>query len=179
VGDYRRPRNNKKEIILMGFFSWRAQDTGRSIPNMYSSKETFPVVLHDHKGNKWVEPCYEGYGEFGGKDYYELIDEMNGGVGDRLRGINISCGVKAVRNKETNQVFRGQGVDFFNWETEKLVDGKSANELLDTDEWEDITITNEDTKHPNITETEDWEWRNVPPEDCEFQGYFYEGEDEN
>jgi hypothetical protein len=28
--------------------------------------------------------------------------------------------------------------------------------------------------YPNLTEFPDWEWRNELPENCEFQGYFYE-----
>jgi hypothetical protein len=31
----------------------------------------------DHLGNQWIEDSYEGYGEFGGKDFYELLAEMN------------------------------------------------------------------------------------------------------
>ena len=76
----------------MGFFSWRTQDTDRSIANNYSIRKTFPVVMIDNKGNKWVEQNYEGYGVFGGKDYYELLAEMNGITdkdSDRLRGKGI------------------------------------------------------------------------------------------
>ena len=62
----------------MGFFSWKTLDTNRSIANVYSRRNTFTVYMHDDKGNKWREDSYEGYGEFGGKDYYELLAEMNG-----------------------------------------------------------------------------------------------------
>jgi hypothetical protein len=44
----------------------------------------------DDKGNVWKEENYEGYGEFGGKDYYELLSEMNGGIGDRSEGIKMA-----------------------------------------------------------------------------------------
>ena len=67
----------------MGFFSWRTQDTDRSIANNYSTRKTFTVVMIDNKGNKWVEQSYEGYGKFGGKDYYELLAEMNGFTSDK------------------------------------------------------------------------------------------------
>ncbi|NLR91910.1 hypothetical protein [Flammeovirga agarivorans] len=62
----------------MGFFSWITQDTNRSIANVNSSKETFPVYLVDNKGNYWKENLYKGYGSFCGKDYFELLAEMNG-----------------------------------------------------------------------------------------------------
>jgi len=62
----------------MGFFSWKTQDTDRSIPNRWSVRKPFTVVMTDDKGNKWFEQNYDGYGRFGGKDYYELLAEMNG-----------------------------------------------------------------------------------------------------
>jgi hypothetical protein len=74
----------------MGFFSWMTQDTGRSIPSSYSSRDTFSVTMTDDKGNQWTENNYEGYGEFGGKDYYELLSEMNGGPSDRDEGIRMA-----------------------------------------------------------------------------------------
>jgi len=74
----------------MGFFSWLTMDTKRSISNSYSSKETFTVYMTDDKGNVWKEENYEGYGVFGGKDYYELLSEMNGGAKDRSEGISMA-----------------------------------------------------------------------------------------
>jgi hypothetical protein len=52
--------------------------------------------MHDDKGNKWLEKRYEGYGVFGGKDYYELLDQMNGGSGDRSEGIRLAFDDAAV-----------------------------------------------------------------------------------
>ena len=74
----------------MGFFSWYTEDTGRSIANAYSGLETFKVIMTDDKGNKFVEKDYEGYGVFGGKDYHELLSEMNGGEADRSNGISLA-----------------------------------------------------------------------------------------
>jgi len=64
----------------MGFFSWKTQDTDKSIANNYSNRNTFRVQMIDNNGNVWTESDYEGYGGFGGKDYYELLAEMNGVV---------------------------------------------------------------------------------------------------
>lgn len=72
----------------MGFFSFKTQDTNKSIANRHSSQGTFPVTMTDNKGNKWHEEDYGGYGEFGDKDYYELLAEMNGKEG-RDEGINL------------------------------------------------------------------------------------------
>jgi hypothetical protein len=74
----------------MGFFSWKTQDTDRSIANAYSSNKTFTVYMKDNEGNAWKEEAYEGYGEFGGKDFYELLAEMNGiQNADRGEGIDL------------------------------------------------------------------------------------------
>jgi hypothetical protein len=75
----------------MGFFSWRTQDTDRSICNKFSDRQPFTVIMTDDKGNQWVEKNYEGYGEFGGKDYHELVAEMNGEKPDRMIGIDMEC----------------------------------------------------------------------------------------
>lgn len=75
----------------MGFFSWMTQDTNESIANTYSCREPFTVYMYDNKGNRWEEQEYEGYGEFGGKDFYELLAEMNGKT-TRDEGIDIAFG---------------------------------------------------------------------------------------
>jgi len=75
----------------MGCFSWKTQDTDKSISSRYSNRSTFTVTMLDNKGNSWVEDNYEGYGEFGGKDYYELLAEMNGiENADRQDGIDLA-----------------------------------------------------------------------------------------
>jgi len=112
----------------MGVFSWKTQDTDRSICCTWSGRDMFPVTMTDNNGNKWTEKGYEGYGVFAGKDFYELLAEMNGKK-DREDGIALWYG---------------------------------DNPFLS----------------PNLNESENVEWVNRPPDDCEFQGYFYEdGED--
>ena len=70
----------------MGSFSWITQDTHKSIAVTSPKK----VYMLDNKGNKWKESEYEGYGVFGGKDFYQLVAEMNADfyrdVKDRLTG---------------------------------------------------------------------------------------------
>lgn len=116
----------------MGFFSWKTQDTDKSIANKYSNKPTFKVYLSDDKGNKWQEDDYDGYGVFGGKDFYVLLAEMNG-----IKG-----------NKEDK---RQKGID--------------------------LAFSGKPYLSPNLSEFKDWDWRNEEPENCEYQGYFYD-EDE-
>lgn len=64
----------------MGCFSWIAQDTNIPIYMTGYQKpgyEQRAYYMWDNKGNSWKEPSYEGYGMFGGKDYYILLAEMN------------------------------------------------------------------------------------------------------
>lgn len=67
----------------MGVYSWKTQDTGRSISNIFSWKGTFPVTMLDDKGTRYYEENYGGYGEFNGKNFYVLLAEMNGFTGDK------------------------------------------------------------------------------------------------
>ena len=71
--------------LTEGQFSWFTQDTDQQIGS--EKENTIPVYMFDDKGKYWFEPSYEGYGVFGGKDYYELLDQMNGGIGNRSEGI--------------------------------------------------------------------------------------------
>jgi hypothetical protein len=68
-----------------GQFSWMTQDTDQQIGS--EDENTIPVYMFDNTGKYWFEPSYEGYGVFGGMDYYELLDQMNGGIGDRSEGV--------------------------------------------------------------------------------------------
>jgi len=71
----------------MGQFSWITQDTFESVRSnggdSASSKRKRKAYLHDNKGNVFEELNYEGYGVFGGKDFYQLVAEMN-----NLEGLN-------------------------------------------------------------------------------------------
>jgi hypothetical protein len=89
----------------MGFFSWRTQDTDKSIANKWSARDTFRVQMMDDKGNVWTEDSYDGYGEFGGKDYYELLAEMNGVTSD-LKGDEYT---EYMRSKGIEIAFNGNG----------------------------------------------------------------------
>ena len=90
----------------MGQFSWIAQDTGRSI----SSLNPRPVTMIDDEGNKWTEKNYEGYGVFDGKDFYQLLAEMNKMEGltgnldsDRELGISLAYGSMAFISPNLNE----------------------------------------------------------------------------
>ena len=160
----------------MGFFSWLTSDTKRSIPNVHSSREPFTVYMLAPDGRIWKEEAYEGYGEFGGKDYYELLAELNGQEG-RNAGIKLALGYPGIEKEK--KIYLGQGFHFFHWNDDKLEDGKSANELL-KEGWRHVRLTYERISFPYLLEEEpteeNWERlyeRYSPPQDCPDQGYFY------
>ncbi len=68
----------------MGFFSWRNQDTGKAIMNTHSHGG-HKSTMTDNKGNKFIENSYDGYGVFGGKDYYVLLAEMNPEISKEIK----------------------------------------------------------------------------------------------
>jgi len=89
----------------MGLFSWIAQNSDRSIIISYFATRRRPcrtVYMWDNLGRRWVEPAYEGYGIFGGKDYYVLLAEMNReyeeDVDDEVKRVD---GINMEGNSET------------------------------------------------------------------------------
>ena len=79
----------------MGFFSWYTNDTEQVIWNVHAGEKVATVWMKDNKGNTWKEEEYGGYGKFGGKDYFELLAEMNGLGTCRNKGLGMSFGTGA------------------------------------------------------------------------------------
>ena len=89
----------KESLVTEGQFSWMTQDTNTQIGS--ERENTIAVYMFSNKGEKWEEKRYKGYGEFGGKDYYELLAQMNGVENaNRQDGIDIAFGKKKVKGKE-------------------------------------------------------------------------------
>lgn len=63
----------------MGFFSWHTMDTDEPIYNKWQShSDIFDVYMVNPKtGEIFMETAYDGYGTFGGKDFYVLFAELN------------------------------------------------------------------------------------------------------
>ena len=90
----------------MGFFSWITQDTGRSIYNKYTGSKPFTVYMVDDQDNQYREDDYEGYGVFGGKDYYQLVAEMNmvnPSDWDRQVGIDLEYNPELVKGERKHK----------------------------------------------------------------------------
>lgn len=161
----------------MGFFSWKTQDTDKSIPSKHSIKPTFKVYMKDNEGNMWEEDDYEGYGVFGDKDYYELVAEMNGFNFDnedkqRSIGISIDFGISGVISCKTGKIYLGSGKDFFIW-SDPIENGLSANEMLEQGLAQHIKVEFDRAKFPTLSESPDFNAHGDKPDRCEHQGYFY------
>ena len=99
--------------LTEGQFSWMTQDTGQQIGSQDENK--IPVYMFDDKGKYYYENDYDGYGEFGGKDYYDLVAEMNGYTADdaekfggtfgELRGIGIKLAFGELEPKMEAQYY--------------------------------------------------------------------------
>ena len=65
--------------MIMGMFSWIYSDTDTAMIDgkRRDSYLLIPPAFQQKYGRFIVEPCYEGYGEFDGKDVYELVAEFN------------------------------------------------------------------------------------------------------
>lgn len=71
----------------MGCFSWVTQNSNRSIIMEGYGTRRYPsrtCYMWDNAGRRWREEQYEGYGMFGGKDYYVLLAEMNRAYGPEV-----------------------------------------------------------------------------------------------
>jgi hypothetical protein len=136
----------------MGFFSWNTQDTDKSIANQYSNRKTFRVQMMDNKGNVWTEDDYEGYGNFGGKDFYELLAEMNGFVSQK--GLTYEVDGEAYTDEA-----RGFGINL------AFKDNPNG-------------IATKGVLYPNLIEQADgWFYNESGPDSCDYQGYFYDETD--
>jgi hypothetical protein len=136
----------------MGFFSWKTMDTDKSISNDYSSRGTFRVQMMDDKGNVWIEDKYEGYGVFGGKDYYELLAEMN--------GVKVDDDVYDCMSPEQyTDYMRSEGISI------AFKENGSGDHTFGI-------------KYPNLVEmAKGWTYQHWGPESCPEQGYFYNEEE--
>lgn len=160
----------------MGFSSWLTSDTNRSIPNVYSNKQQFKVHMMDKDGNIWVEDNYEGYDNFGGKDYFELLAEMNGGK-TKEDGLTIYNGVYGIKNINTNEVLL-HDKDFLCWDTPIYEGQPSPYSLLYNGDWVRVIQKLVDVEYPLLLEIPDEtkSWYNKVPIECEHNGYFYNTE---
>ena len=97
-----------------GQFSWMTHDTGDQIGS--EPPNNIIVYMYDNEGNKWKETRYDGYGNFGGQDYYDLVATMNGYDADREKGVDLAFGKLKTKDKKRKTLFPALVTDpRYNW----------------------------------------------------------------
>jgi hypothetical protein len=103
----------------MGQFSWLATDTGEQIFNDGTEQQTVTMVYKDKDGliHRVTEEDYQGYGVFGGVDFYDAVGWMNKLKNTEhwdYRDVGIGLwfaveeGTKSKEGKEWPQLFLGE-----------------------------------------------------------------------
>jgi len=94
------PYNPK--VLNEGQFSWMTSDTGKQIGS--ERENTIDVYMYDNEGNQWYEKNYEGYGEFGKLDYYELLAKMNGFTEEDLKDKALLKAIRVMGKAEMRDI---------------------------------------------------------------------------
>ncbi len=90
------------ESLNEGQFSWMTHDSEAQIGSEATNR--IHVYMFDNEGNSWEEKRYEGYGEFGGKDYYDLLARMNGYTEEDLKDKALLKKLRVVGKPEMRQI---------------------------------------------------------------------------
>jgi hypothetical protein len=152
--------------INEGQFSWLTQDSDRQIGS--ERENTIKVYMYDNEGNQWYEKGYEGYGEFGGMDYYELLARMNGYSDEDLKDKALLKSIRAMSSPEMRDIGIALAFD----ETGKKIKtrdkgGKVLYPALVEDpkyNWKRHDFTREAESDPNqswYTPDEYWPWEGL------------------
>lgn len=170
----------------MGFFSWKTSDTNRSIANCYSKRRTFTVFVLCPDGTAIREDKYEGYGDFGGYDIFELVAEWN------KDNLTIDYLDKPKRNNwdksEEGELWYQSALNRYHRDCNMLDDYKSGKDdvyMLGQygEDWKRIIginiacydRQNEALKYPiKFVQNPNLNYDDVKPsKSCPNQGYFY------
>lgn len=89
-------------ILYEGQFSWMTHDTGDQIGS--EKENTIDIWMYDNKGNSWYEKKYDGYGEFGGMDYYTCLAQMNGYSDEDLEDAKVLKSIRAMGKAEMRDI---------------------------------------------------------------------------
>jgi hypothetical protein len=124
----------------MGQFSWFSQNTDEQIIEEGSRKEyglpIQTILMIDDKDNRWIESCYKGYGVFGGKDFYELLAEMNSKK-TRNEGIDLYFGNAPYLSPNLYVVEEGITIDDYKWIDEAPAHDPNQGWYDDDGDWEE------------------------------------------
>ena len=152
-----------------GQFSWITYDTDVQIGS--ERENTIDVYMFDDKGNQWHEKKYEGYGVFGGMDYYELLAKMNGYTEEDLEDKAVLKAIRAMGKAEMRDI----GITLA-FELKKLKTKAKGNKVLfpalvenPKFPWKRHDFTEEAESDPNQS------WYQEPEEDYDDDDDYEQG----
>ena len=150
------------KVLNEGQFSWMTHDTDTQIGS--ERENTIIVYMYDNEGNQWHEKNYEGYGEFGKLDYYELLAKMNGFTEEDL--------IKKYKGKDMRDI----GIDLaFNKLKTKAKGNKVLFPALVEDpkfNWKRHDFTQEAESDPNQSWYQEPEYDDYDDDDDYEQGWY-------
>jgi len=152
----------------MGCFSWITQNSNRSIIMDGYGSRRYPCrtcYMWDNKGRRWRETSYEGYGVFGGKDFYVLLAEMNKEYGQdiseeqkRTEGIHMYFGENRF---DTSKLFFPNLTDCSIWTWRNLAPESCGNQgssnWTSFDESESEDEDGNQNRHKKTDKFDGWE----------------------
>lgn len=88
-------------------FSWYTNDGVRILDNVRLVEPLYMIgKMPDGEIKIYVEKySYDGYGNFGGKDYYVFLAEMNGYSADKMEGNSNDDRIEALRERGIELAF--------------------------------------------------------------------------
>jgi hypothetical protein len=109
----------------MGFFSWITSE-GYSISNKFTRRGPLPVYMYLPCGEVYFEPNYEGYGEFAGFDYYDLVAKLNLPESQLTGDVNLDrdLGIQLEFSKDRDKYIFPRFSIYANTTYEKLKEAK-------------------------------------------------------
>ena len=146
-----------KDTLNEGQFSWMTQDTEQQIGS--ERQNTIDVYMYDNEGNQYYEKKYDGYGKFGGMDYYALLAKMNGysdedlskkGMEMRDLGIDLAFNKLKTKAKGGKVLFPALVTDGkYNWKRHDFTVEAESDEYqswyqepdYDDDEYDESVVT--------------------------------------
>ena len=101
----------------MGQFSWLYSDTGKQVldDKIADTYLLVPKPFQEKYGKAIYESCYDGYGDFGGYDVYDLILEWNKEmipeIVRRIKSGNWKCNTDANDVANLQAYYEGKEID--------------------------------------------------------------------
>ena len=150
----------------MGLFSFTTGDTGESIP-VGGTGRSFSVFMVLPDDTIIEEPAYEGYGDFGGRDFFGVVAEFNSPEIAREYAAARKSAASFDRDEEMDEEDYEQAVYFAISSAVCQLDEKHREAGIS------IYYDTARKKLPRFAR-KPARWKDLKnPKDCPYQGFFF------